>query len=147
MIIQEPDPILHKECHQVKWTDIKSIAKSLEHESMEYQKDHQDMHVVGMAAPQIGKSVTMFYALGEIYINPHIICVGEPSMEVYEGCCSLQGIFKTNRYRTVKMDWTDVTRSRKHQTYTGDLAAIMQHETDHLKGILISDHSPLQHLP
>ena len=72
----------------------------------------------------------------EILINPVIEKKTDP-FPAEEGCLSLVGTRKTTRYRKIQVFYQD-RRFRKHrQTFTGWTAQIIQHECDHLDGIII----------
>ncbi len=96
---------------------------------------------VGMAANMIGiyKKIIVF-ADGESYmtmLNPEIIRAQEP-YDTEEGCLSLLGgPRKTKRYRKIKVRYQNLQMETRLKTYTGWTAQIIQHEVDHLGGILI----------
>ena len=95
---------------------------------------------VGMAANMIGslkRIIVVHTDRGdEIFINPVIEKKADP-FEAEEGCLSLVGARKTTRYRKIQVFYQD-RRFRKHrQTFTGWTAQIIQHECDHLDGIII----------
>ena len=69
-------------------------------------------------------------------LNPVITAKKDP-YETEEGCLSLSGTRKTTRYKTITVEYDDLSFHRKKQTYTGYTAQIIQHEIDHLSGILI----------
>ncbi len=95
---------------------------------------------VGMAANMIGslkRIIVVHTDRGdEILINPVIEKKTDP-FPAEEGCLSLVGMRKTTRYRKIQVFYQD-RRFRKHrQTFTGWTAQIIQHECDHLDGIII----------
>lgn len=95
---------------------------------------------VGMAANMIGynKNIIAFYCdeLIMVMINPAITEKSEP-YRTQEGCLSLPGERKTTRFQNITVTFCDM-RLRKHtRKYSGKTAQIIQHEMDHLKGILI----------
>ena len=97
-------------------------------------------HCVGMAANMIGylkRIIVVHTDRGdEIFINPVIEKKADP-FEAEEGCLSLVGTRRTTRYRKIQVFYQD-RRFRKHrQTFTGWTAQIIQHECDHLDGIII----------
>lgn len=98
------------------------------------------MTCVGMAANMIGslkRIIVVHTDRGdEIFINPVIEKKADP-FEAEEGCLSLVGTRKTTHYRKIQVFYQD-RRFRKHrQTFTGWTAQIIQHECDHLDGIII----------
>ena len=54
-----------------------------------------------------------------------------------EGCLSLDGVRKTTRYQNISVEYRDGTWKKRQQNYTGWIAQIIQHEMDHLEGIII----------
>ena len=57
--------------------------------------------------------------------------------ETEEGCLSLEGKRKTRRYQVIRVKYQDMNLRNKMTTFTGWTAQIIQHELDHLEGILI----------
>ena len=96
---------------------------------------------VGMAANMIGvrKNIIVFDNDGEYMtmLNPEIIKMSGP-YETEEGCLSLIGEpKKCKRYKTVKVKWQTKDFGVRIKTFSGWTAQIIQHEIDHLSGILI----------
>ena len=95
---------------------------------------------VGMAANMIGiaKRIIIFDDNGSatVMFNPEIVkCSG--AYETEEGCLSLSGTRKTKRYRLIKVQYQNECFEMRLKTYTGFTAQIIQHEIDHLGGVLI----------
>lgn len=95
---------------------------------------------VGMAANMIGepKAIIAFDDNGALTVmfNPKIIKKDSP-FETEEGCLSLQGTRKTTRYRSIKVEYRNEAFQKRIKTFKGFTAQIIQHECDHLEGILI----------
>ena len=95
---------------------------------------------VGMAANMIGyRKNIIIVATGFadiVMINPVITDRSEP-YEAEEGCLSLPGTRKTTRYKNITVSYQDKKFAKHTQAFTGYLAQIIQHECDHLAGILI----------
>ncbi len=99
---------------------------------------------VGLAAPQVGRSLRLF--IGEVngkthvFINPEIISRSENTILFEEGCLSLPGQFvPVERSEQVTVTYDDIHGKRQKLDATGFLAILIQHETDHLDGILMTD--------
>ena len=95
---------------------------------------------VGMAANMIGynKKCIIFNDNGKNTImNNPIIVSKSIEYETVEGCLSLIGERKTKRYQIITVDYYDEAFKKKRATYTGYTAQIIQHEIDHLFGIII----------
>ncbi|MBQ8400334.1 MAG: peptide deformylase, partial [Clostridia bacterium] len=68
--------------------------------------------------------------------NP-VILKKEKPYETEEGCLSLTGVRKTKRYRTIRVQYQNEKMQIRIKTFTGWTAQIIQHEVDHLDGIII----------
>ena len=95
---------------------------------------------VGMAANMIGERKRIIVmARGPLVvamINPKILSAsGE--YETEEGCLSLEGVRKTKRYRSIRLQWQDMQMKVHTGTLDGFQAQIVQHEIDHCDGKLI----------
>ena len=95
---------------------------------------------VGMAANMIGVSrrIIAFNDEGRlrVMLNPEIIRRSRP-YETEEGCLSLAGVRPATRYLSIRVRYEDTLFSEHTETFTGMTAQIIQHECDHLEGILI----------
>ena len=95
---------------------------------------------VGMAANMIGIRKRIIIVNNEgtdiVMFNP-VILRKEGPYEAEEGCLSLEGTRKASRYRKVAVEYTDLRWRKITKTFTGFTAQIIQHEMDHLEGILI----------
>lgn len=100
-----------------------------------HQKD-----CVGMAANMIGVNkrviVVSMGILPVIFVNPRIT-KKSGAFQTEEGCLSLRGQRKTTRYQTIEVDFMNQKFQSQHQTFTGFVAQIIQHEVDHCEGIVI----------
>ena len=96
---------------------------------------------VGMAANMIGYQKTMMVVLDEddylILINPVILKTSNKIYIAEEGCLSLQGVRKTQRYESIKVSYLDINFKKKIKTFKGYTAQIIQHELDHFEGKII----------
>ncbi|MCL5018886.1 MAG: peptide deformylase [Patescibacteria group bacterium] len=160
-IIHAPNPILSQTAKRVKKVEfqVKSLIKEME-ETLNHTHDPQG---VGLAAPQVGKSLQIFITKPsskskiQVFINPEIIQKTETSRLTVdndhrsrlnktaekklparlEGCLSLQSIWgDVIRNRQVVVSYLDENGIPHKKKFSGFLATIIQHETDHLNGIL-----------
>lgn len=102
-------------------------------------KAHEDS-CVGMAANMIGVkkciiAVNMGF-LNVAMINPKIV-KKSGKYETEEGCLSLEGVRKCTRYQKIEVEYQDMNFKKQRQKYSGWTAQIIQHECDHLEGIII----------
>lgn len=114
-----------------------------------------DPEGVGLAAPQVGKSLQLFIvkqsprAAITVFINPLIIQTNQndstsvdevitgDAEKKLEGCLSLPNVWgEVKRTPTVTMSYIDETGKSRQKTFKGFFAIILQHEYDHLQGIL-----------
>lgn len=97
-------------------------------------------HCVGMAANMIGvkKNVIVVAAgpLQFVMINP-VIVKKSGAFQTEEGCLSLEGVRPCTRYKEIEVVYQDADFRKKRAKYSGWTAQIIQHECDHLSGILI----------
>jgi len=136
------DPILRKKCQEVKDVnqEIKRLADDMAETMFEFEG-------AGLAAPQIGKEKRVITAnLGNgkslSLINPEILKkTGKTIME--EGCLSLPDIFvEIKRPEKVIVEGLDKDGKKVRIKAKALLSRILQHEIDHLNGILMIDRIP-----
>lgn len=100
---------------------------------------------VGLAAPQIGKSMRMFVCddgngVVRKVINPIITPLTDEIQEYEEGCLSVPGIFKkVERPKKINIKYLNENGEAKEENVDGFLAIVMQHEYDHLNAVLFVD--------
>lgn len=99
---------------------------------------------IGLAAPQIGKNIRL--CVVEIdgvirnFINPKITSASREKIIFEEGCLSLPGeLFPIERSEVITIRYTDETGADRKLKLRGLWAICLQHELDHLDGILICD--------
>jgi len=147
-IIKAPNPVLSQKAKRIVKVDkavSRLIAKMIE--SMESATDPIG---VGLAAPQVGKSLRLFIAKPThkskvlVFVNPRIVKKikkmknpKEEERKKLEGCLSLLNIWgEVKRFDSVWVSYLDGTGKRHNRRFDGFLATILQHENDHLDGIL-----------
>ena len=131
-------PVLKEICAPVERVDAK--LKDLLDNMAETM---YEANGIGIAAPQVGEAVRMVVIdIGDGLIelvNPKIT-FREGSETESEGCLSVPGIFgEVERASKVKVEFLDRRGKRKHITAKGLLARCIQHELDHLEGVLFID--------
>lgn len=99
---------------------------------------------IGLAAPQIGVSQRIFVVAtkdgAKAFINPKIVKQSFLSIVMEEGCLSIPGVFGTvKRPRRVTIEALDASGKPFSLPAEGLLARIVQHEMDHLNGVLFID--------
>lgn len=95
---------------------------------------------VGMAANMIGvnKAVIAVVLGGNVVImqNPRIVAA-KGAYQTEEGCLSLSGVRPAKRYREITVTYQDENGRQRREHFLGFTAQIIQHEVDHLNGVLI----------
>lgn len=140
-IITLPDIRLLRKCEEVKIIDneIKLAVKEMKDLLLENNG-------YGLAAPQVGILKRFFIMLdkfGEIktFINPLIISIKGKKVYADEGCLSIPGVtISVPRYEKIKISYFDLDGEEYIKEYRDNLARVIQHEYDHLDGILITDY-------
>jgi peptide deformylase len=146
-IVKAPNPVLSEKAKLVAKVD-KAILNLIEEMKVSLASA-SDPVGVGLAAPQIGKSLRIFIAKPtlkskvSVFINPEITKkegLQEKDKEKttkLEGCLSLPNIWgDVDRYNQVRVDFIDETGKQHSQKFVGFMATIVQHEIDHLNGVL-----------
>ncbi|MFT7612110.1 MAG: peptide deformylase [Parvicellaceae bacterium] len=163
-IVAYGDPVLRAECEELKeGSDISELKQNM-FETMYKSKG------VGLAAPQVGKSVRVFVidaasfaeddpeseeeakefeflkTFKRMYINPILEEERGPEWGFSEGCLSIPGIREeVFRKDTVVISYYDENWEFKEETLTGLAARVVQHEYDHIEGVLFTDYlSPIK---
>ena len=110
---------------------------------------------VGLAAPQIGKNIRLFIvdctpwgeedpALADykrVFINPEIYEESEETSLFEEGCLSLPGLHENvRRPVSIRMRYLDENFVEHDEEFTGKPARVIQHEYDHIEGLVFTDH-------
>lgn len=144
-IIVAPDPRLKVKAKPVAQVDDR-IRKLLDDMV-------ETMHAapgIGLAAPQVGEALRMLVidiakddepSNPTKFINPEIIWASDEKLTWEEGCLSLPDQFaEVERSKEVKVRYLDETGARKEIHATGLMAICLQHEMDHLDGVLFVDY-------
>ncbi|HAH62852.1 MAG TPA: peptide deformylase [Treponema sp.] len=100
---------------------------------------------VGLAGPQVGRPIRLFVVIADdnvrrVFINPQIIATSEELSDYDEGCLSIPGVWESIK-RPAKVTVQALNENGKPFTLEADglLARVIQHEYDHLDGILFID--------
>ena len=95
---------------------------------------------VGMAANMIGVKKSIIAVnmgfMNVAMINP-VIIKKSGAYETEEGCLSLIGVRKTTRYKDIEVEYLDMNWNKQRGKYSGWIAQIIQHDCDHLEGVII----------
>jgi peptide deformylase len=140
-IVKIPDPILNQKTELVKKFD-QSLAELVS----EMIEACRKANGIGLAAPQIGKSIRLCIINLEHMglppfplINPKITKKSWRKVEMEEGCLSIPGIFGTvKRPQKITVEAVNLNQEKIIMPADGLLARVIQHEIDHLDGILFT---------
>ncbi len=109
---------------------------------------------IGLAAPQVGVGLRLVVVDLQrdearapiVLVNPEVVAASKDEAVREEGCLSLPGHYAdVSRPALVKVRFHDLSGARREVDAEGLLAACLQHEVDHLDGVLFVDHlSPLK---
>ena len=141
-IITQPNPILRKKSKEISLKEINSQEFMGLISSMEKTMIKTDG--VGLAAPQIGKNIRLFVINSKdgplCLANPKIIKKSWATELDQEGCLSVPGVFgRVKRHKKITLTYYNQAGKKIKQTAQGLMARVMQHEIDHLDGILFID--------
>jgi peptide deformylase len=153
--MQFGNPILRQKSHrltkeEILSNEVQDLIKNMRHTLLNRN------YGIGIAAPQIGKSVALSVIelratqtrpnlprsewLSLVTINPEIIKKYGKHEELWEGCLSFDNAFaKAHRYKKIRVRFQDEKAKEHEKDLDGLLAHVFQHETDHLNGILFVD--------
>lgn len=151
------NPILRNSTAQIKPEQITSPNIQQLIANMQYTLSKKKLGV-GLAAPQVGKSLALaVIAIQQtkhrpnvkpfdlVIINPEITDYIGNQESLWEGCISAGSsgqadlFAKVPRYKRVKLKYWDETGKLHHRIFSGLKAHVIQHEVDHLNGILFVD--------
>lgn len=140
-LVTHPNPVLKAKGEKVKDPLAPEIQKLIEDmfETMHAEKG------VGLAAQQIGKALQLAVIEVDekryVLINPKITRLSKEKEIFDEGCLSVPGeFFKIERHSQVTVRYTDEKGEKQKLRGRGLLGEAIQHEVDHLNGIIILDH-------
>lgn len=144
-------PVLRAETEEItpEYPDLQKLIADM-WETM-YNSDG-----VGLAAPQIGKSIRLIVLDGSVLADDFPECKDSkmvlinPELDVIEdidpisrseGCLSIPGLSENvKRIEHVRLNWIDENFVEHEREFTGFLSRIIQHEYDHLEGEVYTDH-------
>ncbi len=149
-IIGVKNPVLRQIAKKVTKIDKKILALIKEMQAILLKQ--KDPEGVGLAAPQIGKSLQIFVVnyknLKRVIINPEVIEISKTkkvnteskTKDILEGCLSLPHYYgPIKRASKIKIKYLNEKGEEQIEEFTHFNAQIIQHEMDHLNGILFID--------
>jgi len=155
-IVAYGDPVLRKVAQEIgpEYPNLEELISNM-------KQTMYNANGIGIAAPQIGKSVRVFIIdatpfaedediselerdqlkdFNQVFINPTIVNEEGDEWAFAEGCLSIPDIREdVLRQETVSFEYVDENFKKHSKTLTGIAARVFQHEYDHLEGILFTD--------
>jgi peptide deformylase len=146
-IVAYGDPVLRKVGAEVEkdYPQLKELIENM-FETM------YESHGVGLAAPQIGKAINLFIIdssrfedekyphVKKVFINAEILEETGDKWDFEEGCLSIPHIRENvKRHETLSIRYQDENFETHEETYDGIVARVIQHEYDHVKGVMFVD--------
>ena len=125
---------------------IKAIDKKILRLIKDMEKILKKEGGVGLAAPQVGESIRLILVLLDSknlipMINPEITAHSEETEYAEEGCLSLPGQWgDVKRYKKITVSYLDTKGEKRTLKLKKFNARVVQHEVDHLDGILFTDY-------
>ncbi|MDD5291352.1 MAG: peptide deformylase [Patescibacteria group bacterium] len=141
-IIKNPSPLLREKSKEIDFEKIK--PNELKDLCADMIKTMKEKDGVGLAAPQVGKSIRLITINTKdgpkIMINPKITNKSWAKEWNEEGCLSVPGVYgKVRRNKKINCVYFDKNGQKIKIQAQGLLSFVIQHETDHLDGILFID--------
>ena len=134
------DNVLRQKTKKIK----DPLAKDVQELILSMLETMREANGLGLAAPQVGKDLRICVieegGVTYILINPQITAKSRKRVVAEEGCLSFPGeFFQISRPEEVKVRYVDKTGVAKKIKADGLLGRALQHEIDHLDGILVID--------
>ncbi len=153
-IVTAPNPVLSQKAKPVK--KVNKEIKRIIQDMITALNQATDPIGVGLAAPQVGLPLQIFITKPtlkskiSVFINPKVIKTSEQAVKKeikpkpkrnkplkLEGCLSIPNIWgEVKRKPSIRISYLDENGNKRVKTFTGFMATIIQHELDHLQGVL-----------
>lgn len=145
-ILPDSDPILRIPC-----SPVESVTPELQDLALSMTKTMVHANGIGLAGPQVGHSIQLivmdtmyqekFNGASAIMFNPEILH-GEGLIRSKETCLSFSKTYsvEVDRFSKVKIKYLNIQNQSIIREFKGLAAIVLQHEIEHLQGILLSDH-------
>ncbi|MGI6250846.1 MAG: peptide deformylase [Anaerolineaceae bacterium] len=137
------DPLLYKKSEPVEESELSYIAATVTdlHDTL---MDHRRRKGFGrgIAAPQIGVLKRLIYLYIDrpvLIINPELTFSSRDVIAIWDDCMSVPGLWvQVDRYMRCHLEYKDLNWKQQSLSMEGTLAELIQHEYDHLDGILMT---------
>ena len=138
-ILNDKHPSLRSTCSVVKPSDHFAFAMSM----LTTMKAHK---ALGLAANQVGKPLRIITIntpdFSGIMFNPEILSKSDELQHFLEGCLSAKGktVDTNSRAKSIEVRWQEKDGSYNQKEFKDLTAVVIQHEVDHLNGIMMIDY-------
>lgn len=152
-IITLPNQNLRKKCERVHviTNEVRQIVQDMIDASLDWENAHPHEISAAIAAPQINKLYKIIIVRSDLddknnkeftaLINPEITKFEGKTVEDFEGCLSIKGIYgKVPRASKIRVKALDIYGNEVRIKAEDFLARVLQHEIDHTNGVLFIDH-------
>jgi peptide deformylase len=135
------NPILYQKSVEILKEELQ-LVKIWVNDLHEVMIDIREKYNFGraIAAPQLGNMRRLIYMNIDkpmVFINPKILNKSEEMFEVWDDCMCFPNLFvKVMRHKSVALEYLDENWEKKTIVFENDLSELIQHEFDHLEGIL-----------
>lgn len=146
-LVKETDPILREEAKEFDFDNPPLDPYELSEDMMKVMHEHNGY---GLSAPQIGVPYRVFVMKAApfnfVCFNPRVVMPSEDTILMEEGCLSFPGlVVEIKRPQHVRFRFQTPSGQTDTQQFTGMTARVIQHEIDHLNGILFYERATKFH--
>ncbi len=141
-VVEYPASVLSKPARRVGGNDAGEL-KQLYADMVETMREYSG---IGLAAPQVGRSIRFMIAHNAVagetraFVNPQIVSASVDCDVHGEGCLSFPGRFADiERHTSITLKFQDLELNDREEEFQGFFARVIQHELDHLNGVLLPD--------
>lgn len=135
------NPLLYQRCSEVREDEIphlREVVRDLHDTMMDFRSRHGKGRAI--AAPQIGvmkRLVYMHIDRPTVFVNPELTNLSEEMFELWDDCMSFPELLvRVRRHKSCTIEYRDLEWIAQSMDLTGNLSELLQHECDHLDGIL-----------
>lgn len=135
------NPKLYEKCEPIRYEeldDLKPVVADLRDTLLDFRKRYGAGRAI--AAPQIGVMKRMIYMHIDrptVFINPELLDKSKETMVVWDDCMSFPDLLvRVERHRACTIRYLDMDWQENRMILKGDLSELLQHEYDHLDGVL-----------
>lgn len=145
-LVSPNDPILTTPCEKFDFTNPPLDPIQFSRDLVKLMRDNSG---IGLAANQVGVPYRIFAMRSDpnrVFFNPIIVNLSEEVIALEEGCLTYPGLYVTiKRPRHARIRYTQPSGETVTEQFTGMSARVIQHEIDHLDGIIFYNRANFYH--